>query len=40
MLISNIKEKQSVLNQLSSLQYNTKPKSEKPLCFKGEDIDF
>jgi len=40
MLIGQHKSKQAIVNQLDSLQYNNKPKSEKPLCFKGEDIDF
>ncbi|OUM57711.1 hypothetical protein PIROE2DRAFT_17215 [Piromyces sp. E2] len=36
----NIKSKAEINEQLDSLQFNNKPKSEKPLCFKGEDIDF
>jgi len=40
MLLGNIKSKTSINNQLDSLQFNNKPQSEKPLCFKGEDIDF
>ena len=40
MLIGQHKSKQDIVNQLESLQYNNKPQSEKPLCFKGEDIDF
>ncbi|ORX66981.1 hypothetical protein BCR32DRAFT_330265 [Anaeromyces robustus] len=40
MLISNLSERQSILKQTQALEYNNKPKEEKPLCFNGADIDF
>ncbi|ORX60888.1 DUF1715-domain-containing protein [Piromyces finnis] len=40
MLLGNIKSKAAINDQLDSLQFNNRSQSEKPLCFKGEDIDF